>query len=120
MRARPALVASVVLALAGCGHTRSTQPATTTRTVTTTATVTQTVTTTLTPAAAPAPPPAPAHAPAPARRLVVGAVEDEAKFAPTDAAARAQMQRARRAGIARDRVQRVLAAAAPRAAADRA
>ncbi len=99
MRARPALVASVVLALAGCGHTRSTQPATVTRTVTTTATVTQTVTTTRTQAAAPAPPPAPAHAPAPARRLVVGAVEDEAKFAPTDAAARAHMQRARRAGF---------------------
>jgi hypothetical protein len=102
MRARPALVALVVLALAGCGHTRSTgqtaQPTTVARTVTTTATVTQTVTTTLTQAAAPAPPPAPAQAPAPARRLVVGAVEDEAKFAPTDAAARAHMRRARRAG----------------------
>jgi len=100
MRARPAMVALVVLALAGCGHTRSTQPTpqttTITRTVTTTATVTQTVTTTHAPA--PAPPPAPAHAPAPARRLVVGAVEDEAKFAPTDAAARSHMRRARRAG----------------------
>jgi hypothetical protein len=110
MRARPALVASAVLALAGCGHTRSmeptpptTQTSTVTRTVrttaTATATVTQTVTTTPTPGAAPAPPAAPAHAPAPARRLVVGAVEDEAKFAPTDAAARAHMQRARRAGF---------------------
>jgi hypothetical protein len=112
MRAQPAIVALAVLALAGCGHTRSTQPTqptqpttqttqattTVTRTVTTPATVTQTVTTTLTPGAAPAPPPAPAHAPAPARRLVVGAVEDEAKFAPTDAAARGHMQRARRAG----------------------
>jgi hypothetical protein len=109
MRARPALVALTVFALAGCGHTRSSQPTrpthpttqqatTVTRTVTTTATVTQTVTTTRTPKAAPAAPPAPAHAPAPARRLVVGAVEDEAKFAPTDAAARSHIQRARRAG----------------------
>src|SRR5580765_2215254 len=98
MRARPAIVASVVLALAGCGHTRSTQtaqPTTVTRTVTTTATVTRTVTTTLPQAPAPAPPSAPSQA----GRLVVGAVEDEAKFAPTDAAARAQMQRARRAGM---------------------
>src|SRR3954469_16850129 len=105
MRARPALVALAVLALAGCGHTRSTEPTTpttqtttVTHTVTTTATVTQTVTTTPRPGTVPAPPPAPAHAPAPARRLVVGAVEDEAKFAPTDAAARGHMQRARRAG----------------------
>src|SRR3954469_2924214 len=105
MRARPALVALAVLALAGCGHTRSTEPTTpttqtttVTHTVTTTATVTQTVTTTPRPGTVPAPPPAPAHAPAPARRLVVGAVEDEAKFAPTDAAARGHMQRARRGG----------------------
>ncbi len=101
MRARPAIVASVVLALAGCGHTRSTQtpePTTVTRTVTSTATVMQTVTTTV-PQAAPPAPPATTPAPAPARRLVVGAVEDEAKFAPTDAAARAQMQRAHRAGM---------------------
>src|SRR4051794_7406343 len=108
MRARPALLAWAVLALAGCGHTRSTEPrptrqtnptqqtTTVMRTVTTTATVTQTVATSPTPETAPAP--APAHAPAPARRLVVGAVEDEAKFAPTDAAARGHMQRARRGG----------------------
>jgi hypothetical protein len=110
MRARPAIVALAVLALAGCGHTRSSRPArsteppharrttTVTRTVTTTATVTRPVTMSPTPGTAPAPPPAPAHAPAPARRLVVGAVEDEAKFAPSDAAARRHMQRARRAG----------------------
>jgi hypothetical protein len=123
MRARPALVALAVLALAGCGHTRATQPSqpagptqrttrttrttqttqttqttTVTRTVTTTATAAQTATTTSTAGSAPAPP-APAHAPAPAQRLVVGAVEDEAKFAPTDAAARRHMQRARRAGF---------------------
>ena len=110
MRARPVLVVSAVLALAGCGHTRSTQtskPATTVApTVTTTVAQPATTTATLPPAAttvppapAPAPAPAPGPAPAPARRLVVGAVEDEAKFAPTDAAARADMQRARRAGL---------------------
>ena len=46
----------------------------------------------------PTPVPA-APVPAPARRLVVGAVEDEAKFAPTDADARAHMARARDAGF---------------------
>src|SRR3954451_10122712 len=109
MRARPALVALAVLALADCGHSRTTEqttlptqpgpPRTTTatRTVTTKATVPETTTTSPTPGTAPASP-APAHAPAPARRLGVGAVEDEAKFAPTDAAARAHMQRARRTG----------------------
>src|SRR3954469_3086212 len=106
MRARPALLASAVLALAGCGHTRSTEPrptrqtnptqqtTTVMRTVTTTATVTQTVATSPTPETAPAP----AHAPAPARRLADGRLEDGAKFPPTDAAARGQMQSARSGG----------------------
>jgi hypothetical protein len=107
VRARPALFLLTVILLAGCGHSRSTQPKTLTRTVTTT--VTQTVATapraapTTAPSTsttpAPATTPTPTPAPAPTHRLAVGAVEDEAKFAPTDVAARAHMQRARRAGL---------------------
>jgi hypothetical protein len=93
MPSRSAVALLAVLALAGCGHSRSVQTRTATRSVTTT--LTRPVTTTVPRAAAPVPAPVPA----PARRLVVGAVEDEAKFSPSDAAARVHMARARDAGF---------------------
>jgi hypothetical protein len=108
MRLRPAAAVLPVLVLAGCGHARSSQPTTVTQTVTTTVakavtttspTVPATTATTATTATAPPPKTTTAQAAPPTRRLVVGAVEDEAKFAPTDAAAGAQMRRARRAGL---------------------
>ena len=96
MSQRLAVALVAVLALAGCGHSRSEQQARTgTRSVTTRAT--PTVTTTVPTTTAPLPTTVPK--PKPARRLLVGAVEDEAKFAPTDVAARADMARARDAGF---------------------
>jgi len=95
---RVAFFCLVVFALSGCGHSSATR--------TTATTVTRTVTTTsVTPAAttttqAPPPPTTTSTQPAaPARTLLVGAVEDEAKFAPTDSAALADMNRARGAGF---------------------
>jgi hypothetical protein len=87
------LIAVAALALGGCGHSGGTNRTTVTETVTTTVTrVVTTTTTTTGPGARKAP-----HAAR--RRLVVGAVEDEAKFAPTDGVARADMARARAAGF---------------------
>ena len=98
MSQRLAVALLAVLALAGCGHSRSEQQARTgTRSVTTRAT--PTVTTTVPTTGGTAPLPTTVPKPKPARRLLVGAVEDEAKFAPTDAAARADMARAKDAGF---------------------
>lgn len=103
------LAAVLVLALSGCGHSSETHgttatetstttlPAvgTTTTTTTRTGTTTHTGTTTATTTGGGG-----GTVPhATTRRLVVGAVEDEAKFAPTDAAAHADMARARAAGF---------------------
>src|SRR5512132_758550 len=99
MSQRSAVALLAVLALAGCGHSRSAQTRAATRSATTTVTRTVTKTVPRAAAAVPAPVPVPAPGPAPVRRLVVGAVEDEAKFAPTDAAARVHMARARDAGF---------------------
>src|SRR4029450_11371628 len=93
MPSRSAVALLAVLALAGCGPSRSVQTKTATPSVTTT--LTRTVTTTVPRAAAPVPAPVPASS----RRLVVGAVEDEAKFSPAEAAGGVHMARARDAGF---------------------
>src|SRR5580765_1350983 len=94
MSRRLAVAFLAVLALAGCGHSRSEQQA---RTATRSVTTEPTVTTTAPSTTAPLPTTVPTLKPT--RRLLVGAVEDEAKFAPTDASARADMARARDAGF---------------------
>jgi hypothetical protein len=92
-------LAVVVLALSGCGHSSETRGTTATETLTTSTTTptstgggTTSATTTTAGGARTVPN-------ANERRLVVGAVEDEAKFAPTDDAARADMTRAHAAGF---------------------
>jgi hypothetical protein len=98
-RAIEATLFLAVLALTGCGtHART---AAITRTVAVTATrqtTTTAATGTGTTLATPTVPSTTARAPG-GPRLVVGAVEDEAKFAPTDTAARADLVRAREAGF---------------------
>ena len=111
---KAALLALVVLVVGGCGGHKSTAPATTpsvtqsgtttTSTHGTTTTLPRTstsrhTTTTTTPTTTP-PATTPTHpATKPKRKLLVGAVEDEAKFANTDAGASADMARARDAGF---------------------
>jgi hypothetical protein len=92
-----AALAVAVLALAGCADSRQAQSTTVTRTLTT---VTSSATTTAPNTTAQSRPTTTTTAAAATRHsLVVGAVEDEAKYAPTDAAARADMGRARDAGL---------------------
>ena len=95
------------LVLAGCGHSSGTHGSAATETVTTattaratTGTSTTTRTSTTTSATTTTPAGGTTTTPhAERRHLVVGAVEDEAKFAPTDTVARADMARARAAGF---------------------
>ena len=96
MAPRTLALAAVVLVLTGCGHSSETHGTTVTEssTVTSVGTMPGTTTGTTTTAGDGSR----GHV-RNSHRLVVGAVEDESKFAPTHAAARADMTRARDAGF---------------------